>query len=193
MEPALWPTLADAVAMLDARGIGAALIGGLAVSLRGQPRMTVDVDLVILADVEQALWLVRDLGDTPFEPLFPGVEDVVARSFILPVRHRTTGVRVDLALGLSGFERQAIARATTVVVGSAKVPVVTVEDLLVMKALAGRPQDEQDIRGLVELQRDAIDWPACLDLAARLGEAVDLDIAGRLRAIRDGASDRDPR
>ena len=45
MEPALWLTLADAVAVLEARGMQCALIGGLAVSLRGQPRMTVDVDI----------------------------------------------------------------------------------------------------------------------------------------------------
>ena len=38
MEPALWPTLADAAQVLETRGIRFALIGGLAVSLRGQPR-----------------------------------------------------------------------------------------------------------------------------------------------------------
>ncbi len=184
MEPALWPTLADAVAMLDARGIPSALIGGLAVSLRGQPRMTVDVDLIILADVEQALSLVGDLADTPFTPLFPGVEEVVIRSFILPLRHRVTGVRVDLAIGASRFERQAVGRATPIAVGDTRVPVVSVEDLLVMKALAGRPQDEQDIRGLVATQRHSIDWSSCLSLADQLGAAVNLDIASRLRAAR---------
>jgi hypothetical protein len=61
---------------------------------------------------------------------------------------------------------------------------VSVEDLLVMKALAGRPQDEQDIRGLVATQRDSIDWSSCLSLADQLGAAVDLDIASRLRAAR---------
>ena len=184
MEPALWPTLADAAKVLEARGIRFALIGGLAVSLRGQPRMTVDVDLVILADVDQALRLVQELDSTPFEPLFPGVEDVVARSYILPLRHRATGIRVDVAIGMSGFEQQAVLRATQVMIGDVRVPVVAVEDLLVMKALAGRPQDEQDIRGLVAAQRDAIDWPACLDVATKLGEAIDLDVASRLRAAR---------
>jgi hypothetical protein len=53
-----------------------------------------------------------------------------------------------------------------------------------MKALAGRPQDEQDIRGLVATQRDSIDWSSCLSLADQLGAAVDLDIASRLRAAR---------
>ena len=35
MEPALWPTLADAARVFESRGIQFALIGGLAVSLRG--------------------------------------------------------------------------------------------------------------------------------------------------------------
>lgn len=182
MEAALWPTLADAAQVLETHGIRFALIGGLAVSLRGQPRMT--VDLVILADVDQALRLAQELRSTPFEPLFPGVEEVVARSFILPLRHRATGIRVDMAIGMSGFERQAVSQATKVTIGDVRVPVVAVEDLLVMKALAGRPQDEQDIRGLVAAQRDAIDWPACLDVAEKLGAAIDVDIAGRLRTAR---------
>lgn len=185
MEPALWPTLADAARMFDERGIRFALIGGLAVSLRGQPRMTVDVDLVILAAVDEALELVRQIASTPFEPLFSGVEEVVAKAYILPLRHRVTGIRVDAAIGMSGFERQAVERAAAVTIGDVRVPVVVVEDLLVMKALAGRPQDEQDIRGLIAAQRDAIDWHRCLTLARQLGEAVDLDVVGRLEAARE--------
>jgi predicted nucleotidyltransferase len=187
VDARLWPTLADAVAMLDSRGLPAALIGGLAVSLRGQPRMTVDVDLVVRADVDAALQLVRSLAETPFEPLFAGVEEVVTTAFILPLRHRSTGIRVDLAIGMSGFEREAIRRATRLVVGAGSVPVVTVEDLLIMKALAGRPQDEGDIRGLVELNRDSLDWNRCLATATALGAAIDIDIASRLRAARDGS------
>lgn len=61
---------------------------------------------------------------------------------------------------------------------------VILADLLVMKAIAGRPQDDQDIRGLIAAQREAIDWPACLSLAEQLGTAIDVDIAGRLRAAR---------
>jgi len=42
------------------------------------------------------------------------------------------------------------------------------------------------LRGLVAAQRDVIDWSACLELAEKLGEAVDLDIVRRLRAARAG-------
>lgn len=185
MDPRLWPTLADAVAMLGARGIRCAVIGGLAVSLRGLPRMTVDVDLVIQADVDDGIRIARDLPSTPFMPLFDGVEEVVASAFILPIRHRVTGVRVDLAIGMSGFEHDAVSRATPLMVGDAAIPVVSVEDLLVMKALAARPQDEADIQGLVDVQRDAINWDRCLTTARSLGDAIAADIAGRLEAARD--------
>lgn len=184
MDARLWPTLVDAVGMLEGRSIRSAVIGGLAVSLRGLPRMTVDVDLVIQADVDDGLRLARDLPSTPFKPLFDGVEEVVSSAFILPIRHRVTGVRVDLAIGMSGFERDAVSRAEPVAVGVATIPVVCIEDLLVMKALAGRPQDEADIQGLVDVQRDAIDWERCLATARSLGEAIAVDIAGRLEAAR---------
>lgn len=121
---------------------------------------------------------------TPFQPLFPGVEQVVTSAFILPLRHRTTGVRLDVAIGMSGFEQDAVRRATAVDVGGTAVPVATVEDLLVMKALAGRPQDDEDIRGLVAAAQASIDWARCLEVAEALGSAIDLDIAARLRAAR---------
>jgi hypothetical protein len=55
-----------------------------------------------------------------------------------------------------------------------------------MKALAGRPQDDEDICGLVAARQQTIDWQACLTLAERLGGAIDIDIAGKLRAARAG-------
>lgn len=149
--------------------------------------MTVDVDLVVHADVADALGLVSELSQTTFDPLFPGVEEVVTKTFILPLRHRRTGIRVDLAIGISGFERNAISRATRMAIGAANVPVVTIEDLLVMKALAGRPQDEEDIRGIVALHNDSIDWERCLGTAGDLGRAIDIDIACRLEAARKKA------
>jgi hypothetical protein len=116
--------------------------------------MTADVDLVIAAEVDQALSLVAVLPESRFRPLFDDVESVVRQAFILPLRHRSTNVKVDIAIGLSGFERQAIARAEQTDLAGHWLPVVQAEDLLVMKVLAGRPQDELDIQGLIVAQGD---------------------------------------
>jgi hypothetical protein len=45
---------------LDAQGVPYALIGGLAASLLGQPRMTADVDMMIRADIPRALSLLSN-------------------------------------------------------------------------------------------------------------------------------------
>lgn len=100
-------TLADAVEFLNHHGISYALVGGLAASLRGQTRVTADVDMVLAIDLESALRLIDELSHSKFSLLFDGVAEVVQKSLILPVRHRETGVKVDLAIGLSGFEQQA--------------------------------------------------------------------------------------
>lgn len=185
MTDPLQTTLLDAILLLEARSVRYALIGGLATSLRGQTRVTADVDLVIATSVEAALQLVDELPETVFAPLFDNVADIVQRAFILPLRHRVTGVRVDVAIGLSGFEKLAISRAQPIELYGHPVSIATTEDLMVMKTLAGRPQDDQDVRGMLIVQRDHIDWEYCLRIAGELGEAVDQDLVGRLLRLRD--------
>jgi predicted nucleotidyltransferase len=182
-EP-LKETLVDAVKFLDAQQVPYALIGGLAVSLRGQARMTADVDLVILADVPRGLALANSLSGTNFKPLFDGIADVVEKSFILPLRHRNTNVKVDLALGLSGFEHRIMARAERLPIGGSQIAVATAEDLLIMKLLAGRPKDEQDIEGLMIAQGRTLDWNYCSQLAKQLGDALGQDLVTRISALQ---------
>lgn len=184
MNQPLQITLADAASFLQSQGVPYALVGGLAASLRGQPRVTADVDIVISADVDRALELVVALEDSNFRPLFDNVSDVVKQSFLLPLRHRTANIKVDIAVGLSGFERQTVARAEPVELAGATIFVATAEDLLIMKVLAGRPQDEQDLTGIVMAQGAALDWAYCLGVAADLGKAIDQDLVSRVRSLR---------
>ena len=142
------------------------LVGGLAVAAQGQPRATADVDLMIAVDISRALSLVKELATSPFRPLFDDIATVVETSFILPLRHRTTNVKVDVAIGLSGFECQAISRAQQLELLGVTLPVATAEDLIIMKVLAGRPQDDQDVRGLAIAQGDRLDWDYCLRVGA---------------------------
>jgi predicted nucleotidyltransferase len=186
MTDVLHTTLADAVRWLEGEGLPYALIGGIAVSIHGQPRATADVDLVIAADIPRALRLLKKLPESPFRPLFDGAAEVVERAFILPIRHATTGIKVDLAIGLSGFEQQAIERAEPTLVGGHSISVATAEDLIIMKMLAGRAQDTQDVRGIVAARQDDLDWDYCLRVAAELEEAVEQDLVAQVRELREG-------
>lgn len=185
MNDPLQTTLIDAVDFLNREDIAYALIGGMAASLRGQPRTTADVDLVVAADARRALDLLGRLDQSAFRPLFDNVAEVVERSYILPLRHRTTGIKVDMALGLSGFEQSLIDRAERVDIAGSKISVVTAEDLLILKVLAGRPQDEQDAHGIAAAQSQRIDWDYCLSVAQELGDALGQDMASAMRRLRD--------
>ena len=185
MDKPLQTTLADVIRFLDERQVSYAMSGGLAASLRGEPRVTADVDLVLGVDVDRALELVVNLQGTPFQPLFSGVEEVVRKAFILPLRHTVTGVKVDMAIGLSGFERLVIARAEQTRVADCEVALATAEDLVVMKLLAGRPRDLQDVHGIAMVQGEGLDWEYCLKTAAALEEAVDQDLATQVQSLRE--------
>ena len=185
MKQTLQTVLFDAVDLLQSRSFPHALVGGLAASIRGRTRVTEDVDFVVACSVDQAIELAESLKGQAFTPLFPEFESIIRRSFILPLRHQDTGVPVDLAIGVSGLEQQVVSRATHVTIGDRQFAVATAEDLLVMKVLAGRPQDDQDIKGIVKVGGDSLDWDYCLRIAEQLQQAVAIDMVERIHKLKD--------
>lgn len=160
------------------------MIGGIAAGARGEPRFTADVVSVVGADLDRALALVNVLEGSPFRPLFPDVAEVVRTAFILPVRHRETQIKVDLAIGLTGFERQLLDRATQITLTDRVLPVATAEDLILLKVLAGRPRDMEDIAGIVARQANALDWNYLFETAQALQVSLTQDIVSPLRKLQ---------
>ena len=110
---------------------------------------------------------------------------MVRTSFILPLRHLATGVRVDVAIGLSGFERQLLARADEVTIAGFTAPVATAEDLILMKLLASRPRDTDDAEKLAQKHGPSLDWNYLMTTAQQLDEALALDVTTPLQQLRD--------
>jgi len=78
---------------------------------------------------------------------------------------RTVGIRddqevvVDLILADSEYLRTALARRRLVAFGSLSEPILTVEDLIVLKTLAGRLQDQPDLEKIRARQKEpGVDW-----------------------------------
>ena len=181
----LTKTLADLATWLRHEQVAFAVIGGLAVGVRGEPRFTADVDVVVGLDLDDALLLVDRLSGSPFRPLFPDVAEAVRTLFILPLRPLATGVRVDVAIGLSGFERQLLARADEVTIADFTAPVATAEDLILMKLLASRPRDTDDAEKLAQKHGPNLDWNYLNTTAQQLDEALALDVTTPLQQLRD--------
>jgi predicted nucleotidyltransferase len=152
------------------RGIHYAILGGLATMLRGRPRFTQDVD--VLLDVPQVALpgLLDELAGRGFSL----DRDAVIREF---VQHHMTAfrygmVRIDWLKPVLPIYAHALAAATTVLWTEGHVMrVLATEGLIVTKMVAFRPQDQEDIRTLLAANRDDIDS----DLIRREWSAVSQD------------------
>jgi hypothetical protein len=141
---------------LIARGIPYAIIGGFAVQRWGQPRLTRDVDFTILLPPGAEEPILREIAAA----FPPRIEDAVAFALehrVLPVEV-PGGSEADLSLGLRGYEEAVIARVIAYDLGEGReVCLCSAEDLVIHKALAGRPQDVVDVEGVVARQGKALD------------------------------------
>jgi hypothetical protein len=139
-----------------ARSIRHALIGGLAISIRGRPRVTQDADFLLDVPQLALAGLLDDLLERGFS-LDPTV--VIAeyvREHMTAIRFGP--VRIDWLKPVLPFYARALADAQPVVwTEGHTVRVATAEGLILTKIVAFRPQDQIDIETLLTANRDTID------------------------------------
>jgi predicted nucleotidyltransferase len=134
---------------LEARRIDYMVIGGQAVLVYGEPRLTKDIDLTIARDAAAARELLEIVRSMGWKALPENPETFVSETMVLPCQDPKSGVRIDLIFTTSDYERQAIARARRIQIGKALVQIASPEDIIVHKVLAGRPRDLEDVRGIL--------------------------------------------
>jgi len=129
-----------------------AVIGGIANVVHGGTRTTQDVDITIYSEVDQ-LQNIYAMFARDFVSIREDPEAFFQRFFVLPLRHRQTQIRVDVAAALSGLEREAIKRSERRQFGQVEISVCTIEDLIIFKLFAARDKDLLDVKSLVENNR----------------------------------------
>lgn len=134
------------------------LIGGQAVLVHGEPRLTQDIDVTLGVAPDRLADLLAICEAIALQPLPDDVEAFVKETFVLPVRDEASTIRVDLIFSTSAYERAAIQRAVEVDVAGTRVPFASAEDLILHKLIAGRPRDLEDAAGVVRRRGDALDW-----------------------------------
>ena len=142
---------------LTSQGIPYALIGGIAVQFWGEPRYTQDVDLTVVLDMAHERELVHTIT-SHFAPRISNADVFALDNRVILVRS-ASGCPIDISLGLPGYEEEVIARAVSVDLSpnARGIRVFTAEDLVVMKIVAGRPRDMDDMEGIIIRQQDALD------------------------------------
>lgn len=185
-----------AVHDLERTGHRAALIGGLAVSVRCEPRFTRDIDLAVTvtgdADAEA---LVRSLIASGYRIEAMIEQDVVGRlatARLVPCTEGRGAVVVDLLFASSGIEPEIVEQATFVEIWSGiHGHVARTGHLIALKLLSrdprARPKDQVDLMALLEVAdheecRIALDAVALIE---RRGFARGRALVEDLRALLD--------
>jgi predicted nucleotidyltransferase len=143
---------------LRAQRLSFMLIGGQAVLLHGRPRLTEDIDITLGADPSRLDDVLEVCSALELRPLPEDVGTFVRQSFVLPVLHDETGIRVDFIFSTTRYERDAIERALIVDLAGVPVPFATAEDLIIHKLFAGRPTDLEDAATVVRRKGRDLDW-----------------------------------
>lgn len=176
--------------ILDGRHQPWALVGGLAVSIRVEPRFTRDIDLAVaVADDAVAESLIRDLMSAGFALKVSLEQQALGRLAavrVVPPGQPDEGIVVDLLFASSGIEPEICREAERLeVVPGLVVPVAQAWHLVAMKVLAlapDRPQDGIDLRGLVaqltlESRRLAVEAVARIEeMGANRGKALGAEL-----------------
>jgi len=124
------------------------IIGGIAASLLGKPRFTADIDAVILLSVDDLPKLVDAASQQGITTRIADAEGFARKNRVLLLRHQTSGINVDISLGMLPFEIEMIERSQELKVGGLNLRLPTPDDLIILKAVAHRPQDLADIQAI---------------------------------------------
>lgn len=186
MNPILGAAL-EMQELFTERGWRFCIIGGLAVQRWGEPRLTQDVDVTLLTGFGSEAVYVDAILER-FEGRPSDARTFALRHRVLLVRS-SAGVPVDIALGAMPFEKGAVQRATDHRYAPGVIlRTCSAEDLVVLKAFAGRDQDWLDIEGIVLRQAGRLDTAAIMrELEPLLELKEDAATAARLRALLDDA------
>lgn len=157
MPSPIGDVLAELRACFDSLGVRWYLFGAQAAIYHGVVRLTADVDVTILPEPHSTPELVSALQANGFRLRVTGTDNFVARTRVLPFVHTATRLPVDVVLGGPGIEELFLQRAEIREIQGVEVPIATVEDLVTMKILAGRPKDLDDAEGMLRARADAID------------------------------------
>jgi len=143
----MYPDFLELLRVFAKHRVRYALIGGYAVGIHAEPRYTKDLDILISANPKNAALVLKALTEfgAPVDNL--SIEEL-SKPGLLYV-FGIPPLRVDILNRIKGVDGEGVVRrAKKVKIGNTFLKVVTVEDLIKLKKLAGRKQDLADIEKL---------------------------------------------
>jgi predicted nucleotidyltransferase len=157
--------------VLERHGIRWYLFGAQAAVIWGRPRFSADVDITAEMNLQSVAGFVAAMEEDGFDLMVRDV-DFVSRTRVLPFVHRATSIPLDVVVAGAGLEEQFLSRAVPVDIAGTRVLVMSPEDLIITKVLAGRAKDIEDVRGIVRERHESLDLARIRQILALLEEAL---------------------
>jgi len=148
------------------------LFGAQAVHVWGLPRLTADVDVTAELAQEDPSVFVSRMKEAGFELRVRNIDRFVEGTRVFPFVHAASGMPLDVVIAGPGLEEEFLERAKPVDVGGVVLPVISAEDLIVTKVLAGRPKDLEDVQGILRERLGKLDLRRIRRLLRLLQAAV---------------------
>jgi hypothetical protein len=145
---------------LDKEKVHYAIVGGYAVALHGVVRATMDLDLIINIDLKSFEKLEKIMKKHNLTSRLP-----VSAKDVYNFREEYIKKRNLVAWSFTNFKKPSeiidviithdLKKMKTLIkdLGSQKIKLLSIEDLIEMKKESGRPQDIEDIKALKEVQK----------------------------------------
>ena len=186
--------LAEAAEALRRQSSPFAIIGGIAISARVEPRFTRDLDLAVaVANDREAERLARDFQASGFSVITLIEQEKTGRLATVRCQRQSEvgyGPMLDLLFASSGIEPEIAAAAEKLeVFPELWIPVATVAHLIALKVLSRddktRPQDYLDLRALLSVAtaEDLALAEAALELITERGCDRERPLVAQLHAL----------
>jgi hypothetical protein len=138
----------------------------------GKGRFTHDVDVTAEVDNDDLAGFFERAGEFGFVPRDRDPIGFARQTRMILLLHQPSAIEVDISMAGLPFESELIDRAMNVELHGVDVPVASPEDLVITKAVAGRPQDLVDIE-LILASNAGIDLARVRHYLPQFAEALE--------------------
>ncbi len=125
------------------------IVGSQAGLLDGEPGLTKNIEVTLAIENDRLPEILNFSKELKLRVLADDPDDFTKKTKVLTMTENTSGIRIDFIFSSSEYERIAISRAVSINFGKAAVRFASLEDLVIHKIIAGRPNDVEEVKSIL--------------------------------------------
>lgn len=174
---------------LNKQRIGYVLVGGIAVSIHGIPRSTIDADLILSLEEKALPGMILFLKKNGFRASLEDAREAFADGSHFSAEDTLSHLRLDIKGICNEMDRNAYERRIRFRFNGVGMMIESPEDLIAAKLHFGSEQDQRDAEGVFISKSGKLDLEYLSAVCRSYGVAAELAaLRKRVQRRRDGGS-----